>query len=222
MDTSTTGNTGRVRVKNHTSRQLLDRQPTMHNVKITPVNSGYQLMFSQFSSDVYPNTSCTETIIAANATNRQKLFIFPINRQLQCREGRQWKITGLTTFDVEYRGQTARVEALVSPTFEDGISLGWATLRDHISGPDRDHIHFDNYPKTPSTKQNNQQSHTCPPAAAPRVKECTLGTHALQQPYMFSLWKDRATTEAYVGANRDCKTPQACTTMYNANHTTAH
>ena len=102
MDTSTTGNTVRVRVKNHTSRRPLDRKPKMHNVKITPVNSGYQLMFSQFSSNVYPNTSCTETIIAANATNRQKLFIFPINRQLQCREGRQWKITGLTTFDVEF------------------------------------------------------------------------------------------------------------------------
>ena len=85
-------------------------------------------------------------------TKRKKLSIFPIKRQLQCREGRQWKITGLTTFDVEYRGQTARVEALVSPTLEDGIFLGWATLRDLISGPNRDHIHFDNYPKTPSIK----------------------------------------------------------------------
>ena len=94
MDTSTTGNTGRVRVKNHTSRQLLDRQPTMHNVKITPVNSGYQLKFSQFSSDVYPDTGRTETIIAASMTKRQT------NRQLQRAEGRQWKTTGLTTFDV--------------------------------------------------------------------------------------------------------------------------
>ena len=51
MDTSTTGNIGRVRVKNHTSRWPLDRKPKMHNVKITPVNSGYQLKFSQFSSD---------------------------------------------------------------------------------------------------------------------------------------------------------------------------
>ena len=51
MDTSTTGNIGRVRVKNHTSRRPLNRKPKMHNVKITPVNSGYQLKFSQFSSD---------------------------------------------------------------------------------------------------------------------------------------------------------------------------
>ena len=122
MDTSTTGHTGRVQVKNHTSRQLLDRQPTMHNVKITPVNNGYQLKFSQFSSDVHPDTGCTETIIAASMNKHQRLSVFPINRQLQCREGRQWKITGLTTFDVEYRGQTARVEALVSPTLEDGFS----------------------------------------------------------------------------------------------------
>ena len=152
MDTSTTGHTGRVQVKNHTSRQLLDRQPTMHNVKITPVNNGYQLKFSQFSSDVHPDTGCTETIIAASMNKHQRLSVFPINRQLQCREGRQWKITGLTTFDVEYRGQTARVEALVSPTLEDGIFLGWATLRDLISGPNRDHIHFDNYPEKPSIK----------------------------------------------------------------------
>ena len=128
MDTSTTGHTGRVQVKNHTSRQLLDRQPTMHNVKITPVNNGYQLKFSQFSSDVHPDTGCTETIIAASMNKHQRLSVFPINRQLQCREGRQWKITGLTTFDVEYRGQTARVEALVSPTLEDRIFLGWADL----------------------------------------------------------------------------------------------
>ena len=31
MDTSTTGNTGRVQVKNHTSRQPLDQRPRMHN-----------------------------------------------------------------------------------------------------------------------------------------------------------------------------------------------
>ena len=76
MDTSTSGHIGRVRVKNHMSRQLLDWQHTMHNVKITPVNSGYQLKFSQFSSDVYPDTSCTETIIAASMTKRKKLSIF--------------------------------------------------------------------------------------------------------------------------------------------------
>ena len=115
MDTSTTGNTGRVLVKNHTSRQPLDRKPKMHNVKITPVNSGYQLKFSQFSSDVYPDTGRTETIIAASMTKRQT------NRQLQRAEGRQWKTTGLTIFDVEYREQTARVEALVSPMLEFGI-----------------------------------------------------------------------------------------------------
>ena len=71
MDTSTSSHTGRVQVKNHMSRQLLDWQHTMHNVKITPVNSGYQLKFSQFSSDVYPDTSCTETIIAASMTKRK-------------------------------------------------------------------------------------------------------------------------------------------------------
>ena len=88
MDTSTSGHTRRVRVKNHMSRQLLDWQHTMHNVKITPVNSGYQLKFSQFSSDVYPDTGCMETIIAASMTKCKKLSIFPINRQFQCREGR--------------------------------------------------------------------------------------------------------------------------------------
>ena len=31
MDTSTTGNTGRVQVKNHTSRQPLNQRPRMHN-----------------------------------------------------------------------------------------------------------------------------------------------------------------------------------------------
>ena len=152
MDTSTTGNIGRVWVKNHTSRRPLDRKPKMHNVKITPVNSGYQLKFSQFSSDVYPDTGRTETIIAASMTKRQRLSVYPINRQLQHAEGRQWKTTGLTTFDVEYQGQIARVEALVLPTLEDRVFLGWATLRDLISGPNRGLIHFDNHSATPNTK----------------------------------------------------------------------
>ena len=121
MDTSNNGNIGRVWVKNHTSRRPLDRKPKMHNVKITPVTSGYQLKFSQFSSDVYPDTGCTETIIAASMTKHQRLSVFPTNRQLQHAEGRQWKTTGLTIFDVEYREQTARVEALVSPMLEFGI-----------------------------------------------------------------------------------------------------
>jgi hypothetical protein len=89
MDTSTSAKIGRVRVKNHTPKQLQDRKPTMHNVKITPVNRGYQLKFSQFSSDVYPDTSCTETIIASSMTIRQRLSVFPINRQLRHAEGRQ-------------------------------------------------------------------------------------------------------------------------------------
>ena len=75
MDTSTTGNIGRVRMKNHTSRQPLDQRPKMHNVKITSVNSGYQLKFSQFSSDVYQDTGCTETIIAASMTKHQRLSV---------------------------------------------------------------------------------------------------------------------------------------------------
>ena len=40
----------------------------MYNVKITPITNGYQ-----FSSDVYPDTGCTETIIAASMTKRQRL-----------------------------------------------------------------------------------------------------------------------------------------------------
>ena len=88
MDTLTTGNIGRVRVKNHRSKQPLDRKPKMHNVKITPVNSGYQLKFSQFSSDVYPDTGCAETIIAANVTKRQRMSVHPHVRRLRSVKGR--------------------------------------------------------------------------------------------------------------------------------------
>ena len=151
-DTSTIGDDGHVRVKNHMSRRPLDWKPKMHDFKITPVPSGYQLKFIQFSSNVYPDKGCTETVIAASMTKRQRLSVSPTNRQLQCAEGRQWKTTGLTTFDVEYQGRTARVEALVLPTLEDGIFLGWATLRDLISGPNPEPIHFDKQFATPNTK----------------------------------------------------------------------
>ena len=50
---------------NHMQRKPFDRRPKMYNVKITPVTSGYQ-----FSSDVYPDTGCAETITAANMTVR--------------------------------------------------------------------------------------------------------------------------------------------------------
>ena len=38
------------------------------------------------------------------------------------------------------------------PTLEDGIFLGWATLRDLISGPNPEPIHFDKQFATPNTK----------------------------------------------------------------------
>ena len=44
------------------------------------------------------------------------------------------------------------METLVSPTLEDGIFLGWATLRELISGPNNGPIHFDNQFKTLNTK----------------------------------------------------------------------
>ena len=44
----------------------------MYNVKITPVTNGYQ-----FSSDIYPDTGCAETIIAANVKERQRLSVLP-------------------------------------------------------------------------------------------------------------------------------------------------
>ena len=53
---------------NHTSRKPFDWKPMMHNVKVTPVTSGYKLNSYQFSSDVYPNTGCVETVISANLT----------------------------------------------------------------------------------------------------------------------------------------------------------
>ena len=51
MDTSTIGDDGHVRVKNHMSRRPLDRKPKMRNVRITPVTNGYRLNFFQFSSN---------------------------------------------------------------------------------------------------------------------------------------------------------------------------
>ena len=129
-DTSTSGEDGHVlrADSNHTSRKPFDQRPKMHNVKITPVTSGYKLNSYQFSSDVYPDTGCVETVIAASMTKRQRMSVLPKTRQLQRAEGRQWRTTGSTTFDVEYQGRSARVEALISPSLEDGIFLGWTTL----------------------------------------------------------------------------------------------
>ena len=68
-------------------------------------------------------------------TMHQRMSVLPKTRQLQSAEGRQWRITGSTIFDVEYQGRLARVEALISPSLEDEIFLGWTTIRDLISGP---------------------------------------------------------------------------------------
>ena len=115
----------------------------MHNVKITPVTRGYQ-----FSSDVYPvDTGCAETIIADSVTVRQRMSVLPHTWQLQSAEGRQWRITGSNTFNADYQGQLARVEALISPLLEDEIFLGWTTLRDLMSGP----IYGNQFP-TPNAK----------------------------------------------------------------------
>ena len=74
------------------------------------------------------------------------MSVYPHVRQIRTLEWRQWMISGSTTFDVEYQGQTARVEALVLPSFEDKIFLGWTILRDLMSG--------DQF-LTPDGKRNN-------------------------------------------------------------------
>ena len=78
------------------------------------------------------------------------MSVQPANRQLQRAEGRQWR--GSTTFDIEYQGQTTRVEALLSRLLEDGIFLGWTTLRDLIRGPNRDSVYFDKQSPTLNTE----------------------------------------------------------------------
>ena len=148
-DTSTSGDDGRVRrtSNNYISRKPIDRKPRMCNVKITPVTNGYRHNFLQFSSDLYPDTGCTETVIARSMARRQKMSITPVNRQLQRAEGGQWR--GSTTFNIKYHGRTLRVEALLSPSLEDGIFLGWTTLRDLISGLNHGPPYSDNL--TPTT-----------------------------------------------------------------------
>ena len=133
--------------KHHWVWRVLLRSLVLHRLLYATVHCVYT-----GGESVYPDTGYTETIIAASMTKRQRLSVYPINRQLQHAEGRQWKTTGLTTFDVEYQGQIARVEALVLPMLEDRVFLGWATLRDLISGPNRGLIHFDNHSATPNTK----------------------------------------------------------------------
>ena len=151
-DTSTSGDDGHVRraSSDYMSRKPFDRKPKMRNVRITPVTNGYRHNFYQFSSDVYPDTGCAETVIASSMARRQKMSVTPINRQLQHAEGHQWR--GSTTFDIEYHEWTTRVEALLSPSLEDGIFLGWTTLRYLISGPNHGSLYSDNQPPTLSTE----------------------------------------------------------------------
>ena len=55
-------------------------------------------------------------------------------RRIRTLEGRQWMPPGLTLINIEYQGRTARLEALVLPSFEDEIFLCWTILRDLIIG----------------------------------------------------------------------------------------
>jgi hypothetical protein len=75
------------------------------------------------------------------------MSVLPHIRQLKSAEARQWKISGSTILDVEYQGRMARVEALISPSLEDEIFLGWTNLRDLMSGPI-----YGNQSPTPSAK----------------------------------------------------------------------
>ena len=83
-DTSTSGDDGLVRRTNdYTTGKPLDRRPKMGNVRITPLTDGYRHSFLQFSSDVYPDTGCMDTVIARNMARRQKMSVTPVSRQLR-------------------------------------------------------------------------------------------------------------------------------------------
>ena len=144
--------TPRCENNNHMTGTMSDRRPVMYNVKITPVNSsGYH-----FTTNVYPDTGELGTIIAANVTERQRMSILPHTMQLRSAGGRQWKISGSTTFDVEYQGRSARVKARISPSIEDDVFFGWTTLRDLMSGSI-----YGNTP--PTTTQKANHSHDIEP-----------------------------------------------------------
>ena len=141
-DTSISGNDGLVRqTSDYTTGKPLDQGPKMRNVRITPIANSYRQNFLQFSCDVHPDTGCMETVIARNMARRQKMSVTPVSRQLRRAKGRRWR--GLTTFDIEYRGRTSRVEALLSASLEDGIFLGWTTLKNLISGTNEPIRHDD-------------------------------------------------------------------------------
>ena len=128
-------------VHNRTTKKPLDLGPRMRNVRITPVTDNCRHDFLQFNSDVYPDTSCMETVIARNTAERQKMSVTPtarlprVNRR-RCRD--------LTTFDIEYDGRTIRVEALLSASLEDGIFLGWNALKKWINGINYGPTHYGN------------------------------------------------------------------------------
>jgi hypothetical protein len=102
-DTSTSGDDGLVRrINDYTAGKPLDRRPKMRNVRITPITDGYRHNFLQFSSNVYPDTGCMDTVIARSMARRQKMSVTTMNRQPQRIKGRQWR--GSTTFNIEYHG----------------------------------------------------------------------------------------------------------------------
>ena len=119
----------------HITNKPLDLEPKMRNVKITPVTDNCRHDFLQFSSDVYQDTGCMDTVIARNMAERQKMSVTPTARLPRVNRRR---CRGLTTFDIEYDGRTVRVEALLSASVEDGIFLGWNALKEWINGIDYD------------------------------------------------------------------------------------
>ena len=105
---------------------------------------------------MYPDTGGTATIIAANVAERQRMSILPHTRQLRSAGGRQWNISGSTIFDVDYQGRSAQVKALISPSMEDKVFLGWTTLRGLMSGPIYDE-------KLPTLNATAKRSHDIEP-----------------------------------------------------------
>lgn len=111
---------------NYAKVEPANHTPRINNVKVIPSNGGHPFKFT-----MCPDTGCTATLVANNIAKRQRMSINPnVRRSIKTVEGRWLTISGSVTFDIEYQGRTARVEALVSTSFEDEIFLSWKVLRD--------------------------------------------------------------------------------------------
>ena len=102
-----------------------DPTPMMRDVKVTPHDGK-----APFVLDMCPDTGCTQSMISEDVVSCQQLTVDTrLRKRVRAVNNQTLDCSGTVTFDIEFKGRSTEVIALVSSSITEEVLLSWQILK---------------------------------------------------------------------------------------------